>query len=135
MGTFISLLRGVNVGGRTLIKMKELATIYGSLGLENVRTYIQSGNVIFQSQKEATAELIKSLEEEIKLFTVPTVTAGPFFRTIISKKGWGSMPRPATGKQSTLSSIYLPLSPINEHRIRVPETAVTPTLTFGKIHG
>jgi uncharacterized protein (DUF1697 family) len=47
--TFIALLRAINVGGKGILSMKELATMCVELGFENVRTYIQSGNVIFNS--------------------------------------------------------------------------------------
>jgi len=53
MTTYISLLRGINVSGQKKIKMAELKTLYESLGLRDVTTYIQSGNVIFNSDKEA----------------------------------------------------------------------------------
>jgi len=48
MSTYISLLRGVNVGGKT-IRMADLKTLFENLGLTNVRTYLQSGNVLFDT--------------------------------------------------------------------------------------
>ena len=48
MQTYISLLRGINVSGQKIIKMTDLQALYESLGFERVKTYIQSGNVIFQ---------------------------------------------------------------------------------------
>ena len=47
MAVIISLLRAVNVGGRNQIKMDALRALYESLGLEDVQTYVQSGNVVF----------------------------------------------------------------------------------------
>lgn len=47
MPTFISILRGINVGAQRKLPMAELKLIYGSLGLKDIVTYIQSGNVIF----------------------------------------------------------------------------------------
>lgn len=49
MNTFVALLRGINVGGKNKIPMSELKSLFGSLGLEDVVTYIQSGNVVFRS--------------------------------------------------------------------------------------
>lgn len=49
MKTWIAFLRGINVGGKGMLPMKELAAILESLGAKNVRTYIQSGNAVFQS--------------------------------------------------------------------------------------
>ncbi len=48
MNTFIALLRGINVGGHNKLPMRELKALLESLGLANVQTYIQSGNVVFQ---------------------------------------------------------------------------------------
>jgi uncharacterized protein (DUF1697 family) len=50
MKTFIALLKGINVGGRNKLPMKELTTLLEGLGLYNVKTYIQSGNVVFQCE-------------------------------------------------------------------------------------
>jgi len=49
MTTFIAFLRGINVGGNTILPMAKLKDICIDLGFENVRTYIQSGNVLFDS--------------------------------------------------------------------------------------
>jgi uncharacterized protein (DUF1697 family) len=46
MKTFIVLLRGINVGGKNLLPMRKLVGSLEALGLENVSTYIQSGNVV-----------------------------------------------------------------------------------------
>ena len=45
--TYISLLRGINVGGRNIIKMNFLRKMYEELGLIDVKSYVQSGNLIF----------------------------------------------------------------------------------------
>ena len=47
MMTYIALLRGINVGGKRIIKMAELKDVLVALGLKAVKTYIQSGNVFF----------------------------------------------------------------------------------------
>jgi uncharacterized protein (DUF1697 family) len=52
MITYIALLRGINVGGNNPLPMKELREILASLGCENVRTYIQSGNAAFASDSD-----------------------------------------------------------------------------------
>ena len=49
MNTWIALLRGINVGGKHIIPMKELVRLMEENGFANVKTYIQSGNVVFQS--------------------------------------------------------------------------------------
>ena len=49
MAVYIALLRGINVGGTGMLAMKDLAALCGKIGFANARTYIQSGNVIFES--------------------------------------------------------------------------------------
>lgn len=51
MPTFISLLRGINVGGHRKIRMADLKQIYEGLGYSDIRTYLQSGNVVFNSNR------------------------------------------------------------------------------------
>jgi uncharacterized protein (DUF1697 family) len=57
MHTHIALLRGINIGGRNILPMSELAELLKGLGLQNIKTYIQSGNVVFQSEEIADSEL------------------------------------------------------------------------------
>jgi uncharacterized protein (DUF1697 family) len=64
MNTYIAFLRGINVGGNTVVSMKELAAICTHLGFEEVRTYINSGNVIFKSSRQE-GELQAILETEL----------------------------------------------------------------------
>jgi uncharacterized protein (DUF1697 family) len=47
---YLALLRGINVGGKAVLPMKELAAIFAEAGAPSCRTYIQSGNVIFEAQ-------------------------------------------------------------------------------------
>jgi uncharacterized protein (DUF1697 family) len=59
----IALLRGINVGGKT-VKMDRLRAALESLGYTGVQTYIQSGNVLFERMGQASAESIRSRMEE-----------------------------------------------------------------------
>ena len=59
---YIAFLRAINVGGKNLIKMDELKKRFTTLGFKNVRTYIQSGNVIFQSFTSDQNVLAKKIE-------------------------------------------------------------------------
>jgi uncharacterized protein (DUF1697 family) len=61
----IALFRGINVGGRNSLPMRALVDILEDLGLKDIRTYIQSGNVIFQSKKIDSAELVQKIGEAI----------------------------------------------------------------------
>lgn len=62
----ISLLRGINVGGHCKIGMSALRELYGSLGLRDVQTYIQSGNVVFRADARNMAVLRKRIEDGIE---------------------------------------------------------------------
>ncbi len=55
VNVYVTLLRGINVGGRNALSMKELTEILEVLGCENVRTYIQSGNVVLRSEASSTS--------------------------------------------------------------------------------
>lgn len=52
MGTFVALLRGINVGGNNIIPMADLAKAFARAGYASVKTYIQSGNVLFKTPKK-----------------------------------------------------------------------------------
>ncbi len=66
MATWIALLRGINVGGNNIIKMADLKSDLESLKLKNVRTYIQSGNVVFDSTAKTASSLTKKICSQIE---------------------------------------------------------------------
>jgi uncharacterized protein (DUF1697 family) len=66
MTTYIALLRGINVSGQKMIKMDHLKSVFESMQLQNVRTYIQSGNVFFESTEEDVQTLRKQIEQRIE---------------------------------------------------------------------
>ncbi len=76
MPRYIALLRGINVSGQKIIKMENLRTIFESFGVDNVKTYIQSGNVLFDSsaknQETLTQKIEKGLAEALG-YAVPVV--------------------------------------------------------------
>ena len=65
MQTYIMLLRGINVSGQKKMKMADLRTMLERLGLHEVCTYIQSGNVIFKSEEKNKATLKRTIEQAI----------------------------------------------------------------------
>ena len=65
MTNYISMLRGINVSGQKKIKMEALKNLYESLNFKNVKTYIQSGNVVFDS-KDSSSLITKNIENKIK---------------------------------------------------------------------
>jgi uncharacterized protein (DUF1697 family) len=66
MKTYISILRGINVGGHKKVPMAELKALYQDLKFTDIITYIQSGNVVFKSNvKLTTSEISKKIEKKI----------------------------------------------------------------------
>jgi uncharacterized protein (DUF1697 family) len=65
MPVYISLLRGINVGPHKRMKMDKLRESLESLGFTAVRTYIQSGNVIFKAAKLSPSALSRKIEDRI----------------------------------------------------------------------
>lgn len=72
---YVAFLRGINVGGKTIIKMEELRKVFASLDFENVKTYIQSGNVVFESNETDEAKLSEKIEKavETNFFKTPVM--------------------------------------------------------------
>ena len=63
---YVALLRGVNVGGKNKVDMKQLKAVFEGAGMTSVRTYINSGNVIFSSARGSRARLTAQLEKVIE---------------------------------------------------------------------
>src|SRR5437867_6473636 len=74
MAIYIAMLRGTNVGRGKVVKMERLRTSFAALGFGGIRTYVQSGDVVFQSERKSSAELTRTIEAKIQHdfgFTVP----------------------------------------------------------------
>ncbi len=65
MNSYAALLRGVNVGGKGKVSMQDLRAVFESLGMRDVATYVQSGNVVFRTPKSDPNRLRKAIEEKI----------------------------------------------------------------------
>jgi uncharacterized protein (DUF1697 family) len=84
--TFIALLRGINVGGKNMIPMADLKEALAGAGLMHVRTYIQSGNVVFESTQKNADKLVGLIEKTIrKRWKVDVPTA------VFSKSEWSDI--------------------------------------------
>ncbi|TGL39168.1 DUF1697 domain-containing protein [Leptospira perdikensis] len=72
---YIALLRGINVGGNRKVEMKKLRSLMESLGYTEVSTYINSGNVIFESEDDTKTVLLKIQKsfEKVFKFEIPTI--------------------------------------------------------------
>ena len=63
---YVALLRGINVGGKTLIKMADLRACFEQLGFDDVSTYIASGNVLFETGGDGEAGSPTTIEAAIE---------------------------------------------------------------------
>ncbi len=76
MNTYIALLRGINVGGHKKVPMAELRELLTKSGFKNVKTYIQSGNIILQSSEVSLAKIENTIQKSIQSyfgFEVPVI--------------------------------------------------------------
>ena len=98
MTRYVALLRGINVGGKNLIKMPALKACFEANGFENVSTYIQSGNVVFEAPDRPPVQLTRRIEAMLaEAFDyVPTVVVRnrKQMRAIVERapKGFGAEP-------------------------------------------
>jgi uncharacterized protein (DUF1697 family) len=94
MTRYISILRGINVGGNRKILMKDLNSLFEKLGFSKVETYIQSGNVIFESDingstPDLEVKIQRAIAETFGL-DVPVIvrTADEWAQSIVNNPFW-----------------------------------------------
>lgn len=63
---YVALLRGINVGGNTMIKMEELRNTFEALGFKNVVSYINSGNLAFDTRTASDTALAAKIEKAVE---------------------------------------------------------------------
>ena len=80
MKTYVAFLRAINVSAGRGVKMEDLKQVFKSFDLENVQTFIQSGNVIFESKNEVGGALVKLIESRLE--TMLGYKSDVFLRTI-----------------------------------------------------
>ena len=104
MRTKIALLRAVNVGGRGKVAMADLRRLFADLGYENVRTVLQTGNVIFDVKAGTEAKLEKALEDQLGLKTDVILRSSKEWEAIIAAN-----PCPDAAKASPNHLVLMPL--------------------------
>lgn len=93
---YIALLRGINVGGNNKVAMSELKQCFDKIGFVNIVTYINSGNVIFESDEIDTAKLVQkceqAIEEQFGFHIICAVISADELRTALDQapKWWGN---------------------------------------------
>ena len=129
MKTWIALLRGINVGGHNRLPMKSLSQILEAAGCEHVKTYIQSGNVVFRAEIKSAArfgeEIGQAIEKEHGFSpAILLIPADELERAIASN------PYPeATSEPKTLHLSFLEHEP-EEGRISAAKTLLAKTESF-----
>ncbi len=66
MTRYVAFLRGINVGGHQPVKMEELKKAFESMGFQNVKTLLASGNVLFETPETGADNLIKQIEGKLE---------------------------------------------------------------------
>jgi len=95
---YITLLRGINVGGKNIIKMEHLKQVFNDMDFSDVKTYIQSGNVIFRTSESDKLKLTNRIENQLQnIFSaaikVLVLTADDLAETVeIAPENFGSEP-------------------------------------------
>ncbi|MBV6643464.1 MAG: DUF1697 domain-containing protein [Cyclobacteriaceae bacterium] len=88
MAKYIAMLRGINVSGQKLIKMADLRESMTRLGLENVATYVQSGNILFNTQETDLRVISERISSQIKkdfTFDVPCIVrSAEYFKKVLT---------------------------------------------------
>lgn len=96
MTTYISLLRGINVGGHRKMSMSGLRSLYKSLGFSSVQTYIQSGNIVFSSpETEAdrmTNAITNGIAREFGLEVPVIIRSAQAWKQVIANNPFVSLP-------------------------------------------
>jgi uncharacterized protein (DUF1697 family) len=91
--TYVALLRGVNVGGRTMVSMAGLRSLLEELGYEDARTYIQSGNALFRAAGSAAAiakVIEQGVEQELGVGTTVLLRTSAELTKVARKHPFGS---------------------------------------------
>ncbi len=88
MPTYIAILRGINVTGHNKLPMADLRSQLTKLGYENIQTYIQSGNVMFECKQTKPEELAEQIAQLIKKawnYDVPVIVFEPDYLEVVIK--------------------------------------------------
>jgi uncharacterized protein (DUF1697 family) len=90
METWIALLRGINVGGKHIVPMKELVKLLEANGFFNVKTYIQSGNVVFQSLTKPKHQIGQLMEHKFGFKPVVFILSTADFKKSVANNPFQS---------------------------------------------
>lgn len=121
MTTMIALLRGVNVGGSGKVKMEELRAVCEAIGLCDVRTYIQSGNIVFRAKTaDAGKRLEAGIERAFGIHTIVVIRTAAEMRAIAERN-----PLPGVDPKKLVVS-FLTATPTEAAAEAVRQMAIAP---------
>jgi uncharacterized protein (DUF1697 family) len=122
MSIYIAFLRGINVGGHNKIKMADLRDSLEHLGLQNIKTYIQSGNVVFESNESENA-LQEKIQAKIKvdfgITSIVVIRSANELQQIVSECPFSEheiLEASASSKGECLHVAMLPVVPSMDNR-------------------
>jgi uncharacterized protein (DUF1697 family) len=123
MSMYAALLRGVNVGGHAKVPMADLRALFASLGLDDVATYVQSGNVVFSGPQTGAEHLRTSIEDEIRSSFGIQVTvllrSARQLKAVVRENPFPDR----TDDQAKLLVTFLADRPSAAHLVKLPESA------------
>jgi Uncharacterized protein conserved in bacteria len=127
MTTFIALLRGINVGGNRRVPMADLRAALDEIGLDEVRTYIVSGNVLFRTTRTDPVALTREIEAAIEArfgFALAVVLrSAAEMRSVVAAD---PLPEGSAGDPAHRYAIFLSADPAPERLAAIDRGAVAP---------
>jgi uncharacterized protein (DUF1697 family) len=125
MTSYIGLLRAVNLAGHNKIAMTDLRELLTRIGMQNVQTLLQSGNVVFRSEARPAAELERLIEgaaaKQLALATDVLVRSAKEWKAIIAENPF---PKEATRDPSHLLAVVLKAAP-DRAKVKALQDAIT----------
>jgi len=122
MKTWIALFKGLNVGGNNKILMKDLIGEFQALGYSNVSTYIQSGNVVFQSSEKNPESLCTTitaaLQDKFAITTHAVVLSSQSLTQAINKNPFPELQSEADAKKLHLCFLSQPSTQFDQLRLK-----------------
>ena len=114
--TYVGFLRGVNVGGNSIVSMAAIKKALVDLGLSDVRTYINSGNILFSTRASDTSRLTSRIEKALEQHTGMAIKVLVMDHTAL-KKIVGAIPRGWVDDKTMRTYVLLLWKELDDRRI------------------
>ncbi|MDC4203259.1 MAG: DUF1697 domain-containing protein [Candidatus Manganitrophus sp.] len=136
MLTFVALLRGINVSGRKKIRMADLQKSFEALGFDKVRSYLQSGNVIFRSRRTDPKKLASDIKARIAEDFGYDVDILVLSAKEINRVAGSNPLFPRLGKDATLfhaTFLFQPVSKADFEKLNLPAQPGEQAVLLGQV--